>query len=55
MVCHGGTGRILRGCYAQKPPEVAMHLKDPQDELYRLHDGRFETLKTGFDDAGTSQ
>jgi len=54
VVCHGGTGRILRGCYAKLPPEVAMRLDNPQDELYRLHDGRIEVLKTGFKDTGVS-
>ncbi len=51
VVCHGGTGRILRGCFAQLSREVTMNLDNPQDELYRLHDGRFEVLKTGFDSA----
>ncbi len=48
VVCHGGTGRVLRGLFAKLPPETAATLKNTQDELYRLHDGRFEVLKTGF-------
>ncbi len=50
VVCHGGTGRALRGCYAQLSKEVTMCLENPQDELYRLHDSRFEVLKTGYTD-----
>ena len=53
-MCHGGTGRILRGCFANLQPEATMNLANPQDELYRLYDGRFEILKTDFDSAGTA-
>lgn len=54
VVCHGGTGRALRGYYAQLSNEVTMHLDNPQDELYRLHDGQVEVLKTGFKDTGAA-
>lgn len=49
VVCHGGTGRALRGRYARLPPAAAIALSHRQDEFYRLRDGRFEVLRTGFD------
>ncbi len=54
VVCHGGTGRVLRGRFANLPPEATASLENPQDELYRLHDGRIEVLKTSFAATGTT-
>lgn len=53
VVCHGGTGRVLRGHAVMLAPETIVALSHRQDELYRLHGGRFEILKTGFEGAAT--
>jgi len=56
VVCHGGTGRVLRGHLAKLTPETVTSLPHRQDEFYRLHGGRFEILETGFEGriAGTT-
>lgn len=48
VVSHGITNRILRGTYAGLPSCDIMTLSESQDEIYRLHDGEFETLETDF-------
>jgi probable phosphoglycerate mutase len=45
VVCHGAVSRVLRGIYATLPPAEAVQLTQDQTNLYRLSDGRVETLK----------
>ena len=53
VVCHGGTGRAVRGRYAGLTPAQVLALSHRQDELYRLNDGGFEVLETGYGDGET--
>ncbi len=48
VVCHGATGRVLRGHYAGLTSDTVMTLSVRQDEFYRLRDGRIEVIETGF-------
>ena len=49
VVSHGIMNRVLRGTYAGLPPAEIVTLPEHQNEFYRLGDGRFETLATGFE------
>lgn len=44
VVCHGGTSRVIRGLYADLPPEETVVLTEAQDQIYRLTQGRIDTL-----------
>ncbi len=44
VVCHGGTSRVIRGLYADLPPEETVVLTEAQDQVYRLTHGRIDTL-----------
>lgn len=44
VVCHGGTGRVIRGLYAGLAPEVAVVQSEEQTEVFRLANTRIETL-----------
>jgi broad specificity phosphatase PhoE len=36
---HGAVGRLLRGSYANLPPEEIVWLDEPQDAFFRLQAG----------------
>jgi broad specificity phosphatase PhoE len=44
VVAHGVVSRVLRGLYAGMPRETALSLPVPQDSMFRLAEGRIETL-----------
>jgi probable phosphoglycerate mutase len=45
LVSHAITGRILRGIFADLPPERAFRLEIPQDAVFRLHgNGQIERI-----------
>ncbi len=44
VVCHGMVSRVLRGRYAGLAREETLSLSESQDEIWRLDDGRIETL-----------
>jgi len=52
LVCHGAVSRVLRGLYAGLPPAESVRLSQDQTNLYRLSDGRIETLKARLEPAG---
>ena len=52
VVCHGAVSRVLRGLYAGLPPAESVRLSQDQTNLYRLSDGRIETLKARLEPAG---
>ncbi len=51
VVCHGGTSRVIRGLYANLPPEATVTLSEAQDEVHRLANGNIDTLIGGGDTA----
>jgi probable phosphoglycerate mutase len=51
VVCHGAVSRVLRGLYAGLPPGESVHLSQDQTNLYRLSEGRVETLKARLEPA----
>ena len=54
VVCHGAVSRVLRGLYAGLPPAESVRLSQDQTNLYRLNDGRVETLKARLEQVGWS-
>jgi probable phosphoglycerate mutase len=52
VVCHGAVSRVLRGLYAGLQPAESVSLSQDQTNLYRLGDGRIETLKARLVPAG---
>ena len=48
VVCHGMVSRVLRGRYAGLAREETLSLSESQDEIWRLDDGRIETLVAGI-------
>ncbi len=54
VVCHGAVSRVLRGLYAGLPPAESVRLSQDQSNLYRLNDGRVETLKARLEQVGWS-
>ncbi|MHA1599273.1 MAG: histidine phosphatase family protein [Alphaproteobacteria bacterium] len=48
VVCHGGTSRVIRGLYADLAPEKTVELTLAHGEVYRLTQGRIETLASQF-------
>jgi len=46
VVCHGMVSRVLRGRYAGLAREETLSLSERQDALWRLNDGRIETLES---------
>ena len=52
VVCHGGTGRALRGLYLGLPNARTPKLPEPQTVVYRLAGGAVTELETGFPASG---
>jgi broad specificity phosphatase PhoE len=43
-VAHGVSGKVLRGVYAGMNQDETLAQAEPQDAVYRLHDGQIELL-----------
>jgi broad specificity phosphatase PhoE len=46
-VTHGASARILRGLYARLSPAEIFAQDEPQDAVFRLHDGKVHRIETG--------